>query len=89
MRPEEGNPLTEPNPVGAASAGVAAAVANPMFSAHADGRDEDAVATDVVRTGPPVEPTVAWTTGAPPPPRYGLRPPLTTAAGRHEVPQTG
>ncbi len=68
MRPEEGTPMTEPNPVGAASAGVAAAVANPMFAA-ADGRDEDAVATDVVRTGPPVEPTVAWTTGAPPPPR--------------------
>jgi serine/threonine-protein kinase len=45
------------------------AAVNPMFAAAGTAVDEDSVATDIVRNEPPGEPTVAWTTGAPPPPR--------------------
>jgi serine/threonine-protein kinase len=47
---------------------------NPMFAPNA--RAEDSIDTHIVGTEPPGEPTVAWTTGAPPPPR-GVVPPMS------------
>jgi serine/threonine-protein kinase len=41
----------------------------PMFAATGNDVDQDSAVTDIVRDEPPSEPTVAWSTGAPPPPR--------------------
>jgi len=56
---------------------------NPMFSTTANGVDEDSVDTNIVSTQPPGEPTVAWTTGAPPPPR-GVVPPMSVQHYRED-----
>jgi len=48
--------------------------ANPMFAPHVNAGSEDD--THIVSTEPSGEPTVAWTTGAPPPPR-GVVPPMS------------
>ena len=57
--------------------------ASPMFSAGDGGRAQDSVATDIVTNEPPAEPTVAWTTGAPPPPR-GIVPPMSVQHYRED-----
>jgi len=56
---------------------------NPMFTTAGDGRAEDSIATSVVGQERPVEPTVAWTTGAPPPPR-GVVPPMSVQHYRED-----
>ncbi|HJR89891.1 MAG TPA: Stk1 family PASTA domain-containing Ser/Thr kinase [Aeromicrobium sp.] len=56
---------------------------NPMFATGGNLRAEDSVVTDIVSTERPSEPTVAWTTGAPPPPR-GIVPPISVQHYRED-----
>jgi serine/threonine-protein kinase len=90
LRPDEGATMADDNdsrrPFGAGhlepSADEPTAPVAPMFAAGGGHSNEDSVETDIVRDRP-VEPTVAWTTGAPPPPR-GVVPPMSVQHYRED-----
>jgi serine/threonine-protein kinase len=79
-RPSDAGPpglaADEPTNGGTSGADLARENVNPMFAPGGDARAEDSIDTHIVNSGPTVEPTVAWTTGAPPPPR-GVVPPMS------------
>ncbi|HUS20749.1 MAG TPA: Stk1 family PASTA domain-containing Ser/Thr kinase [Aeromicrobium sp.] len=83
LKPSEGATMADDNDSGqrsdvgplGLSADEPTTQVNPMF-APSGARAEDSIDTDIVSTEPPSEPTVAWTTGAPPPPR-GVVPPMS------------
>jgi len=90
LLPNEGAPMADDNDPGRLSgaehpelsaeeptAGV------PMFATGGNDRAQDSVVTDIVSTEQPSEPTVAWTTGAPPPPR-GVVPPMSVQHYRED-----
>jgi len=88
LKPSEGATMADDNDSGprsdvrppglSADADLARGPVNPMFASSGHARAEDSIDTDtdIVSTEPPGEPTVAWTTGAPPPPR-GVVPPMS------------
>ena len=90
LRPNEGATMADDNDSGSRSGadhpGLSAdeptAPVAPMFAAGGSRRGEDSVETDIVRDRP-VEPTVAWSTGAPPPPR-GVVPPMSVQHYRED-----
>ncbi len=98
LLPVEGATMVEDNDSGrltgserpGLSAEEPTAPVSPMFAA-ANGVDEDSVDTiprtrevpPIVGNEPPSEPTVAWTTGAPPPPR-GVVPPMSVQHYRED-----
>jgi serine/threonine protein kinase/beta-lactam-binding protein with PASTA domain len=81
LLPSEGATMADDNDSGRGSdagpPGLSAeTTVNPMFAHGGNEHAEDSVDTDIVSNEPPAEPTVAWTTGAPPPPR-GVVPPMS------------
>ena len=83
LQPIEGVPMADDNDRGQTSQEERPGAASPMFSADRDGRAEDSVDTDFVRPEPVGEPTVAWSTGAPPPPR-GIVPAMSVQHYRED-----
>jgi len=91
LLPDEGATMADDNDSGRLtgtepsepSADETARAVSPMFAPQDNHRAEDSVDTHVVSTEPPGEPTVAWTTGAPPPPR-GIVPPMSVQHYRED-----
>ncbi len=83
LLPTEGASMADDDNPGRTPEDVGPNAASPMFATGGSGRAEDSVETDIVRNEPPPEPTVAWTTGAPPPPR-GVVPPVSVQHYRED-----
>ena len=90
LQPSEGAPMADDNDSGRLSgverpelSAEAPTAGVPMFATGGNASAQDSVATDIVRSGPAGEPTVAWTTGAPPPPR-GVVPPMSVQHYRED-----
>jgi serine/threonine-protein kinase len=90
LQPIEGAPMADDNDSGRLSgaerpetSGAESTAGVPMFATAGSDSAQDSVVTDIVSTERPSEPTVAWTTGAPPPPR-GIVPPISVQHYRED-----